>query len=61
APQCYYSAAVRFWGCDSGGGRRRDDGVNGDADDGVAAAEVANGEAADVAGMVGIWPEVGRK
>ncbi|GJS22330.1 uncharacterized mitochondrial protein-like protein [Tanacetum coccineum] len=46
---------------EGGGGRRRDDGVNGDGDDGVAAAEVANEEAADLAGMVGIWPEVGRK
>ncbi|GKE34546.1 hypothetical protein Tco_1453868 [Tanacetum coccineum] len=43
---------------EGGGGRRRDDGVNGDGDDGVAAAEVANGEAADLAGMVRIWPEI---
>ncbi|GKC44376.1 putative reverse transcriptase domain-containing protein [Tanacetum coccineum] len=44
---------------EGGDGRRRDDGVNGDGDDGVAAAEVANGEAADLAWMVGIWPKVG--
>ncbi|GJY15368.1 hypothetical protein Tco_0385790 [Tanacetum coccineum] len=46
---------------EGGGGRRRDDGVNEDGDDGVATAKVANGEAADLTGMVGIWPEVGRK
>ncbi|GKE57964.1 hypothetical protein Tco_1497149, partial [Tanacetum coccineum] len=48
-------------GRSDGGGRRRDDGVNGDGDDRVAAADVANGEAADLARMVEIWPEVGRK